>query len=529
MTILTHKTKTRTRLRLHIEEPTGPSTPNLEEVSSLHPLCRSFKQATGWTLQCCSAEKDPSQFVWSQQVSDVDGDATNLLTLEGPPHDVDSPALCDFDDVRDLAASVGGLVEELHHARHAIWQREAELAAGVPITHHVDEGSHLATRLEAVLKAGAQAVECQAAAAYLLDEGTKQLKLRSCWGLPKSRFLEAPRPLRGAAADLEALVGHAVVLEDTRLLRHWSVPESFGSAVCVPISSPTTPLGTLWLFCEQPREFTDDETNLLEIVAGRVAADLEREVLLQQSVQTRTLKRQLTHAMDWQRNRLPQIKPLLDGWEVAGWTSQGDRLGGDFHDWFVLPDGSLAIAVGDAQGKMFEAALTAASLHTALKSHTNYRHTAQQMLDRINETLWTASAGDQFASMFYAVIQPDGGEMQYAAAGPVYAAVVGDSSRKLAVDDGVPLGTQPDAEYSSSHDELATGEILVVLSEGLKRTLTPASNRQLWRQIRRDRDCSADDLVDRIRSFVQSHVDEAVVDDQTVLVVKRRTRSFDPI
>jgi len=476
-------------------------------------------------LQYCSEEKDLSQCVWSQQVSDVEGDAASLLTLDRPRHDkesrdVESAGPCEFDDVRDLAASVGGLLKELSQTRYALWQREAELAAGVPITHHVDEGSHLATRLEAVLKAGTAAVGCQAAAAYLLDDATKQLKLRSCWGLPKSRFLDPPRPLRGAAADLEALVGHAVVLEDTRYLRHWSVPESFGSAVCVPVSSPTTPLGTLWVFCEQAREFSDDEISLLEIVAGRIAADLEREVLLQQSLQTRRLNRQLTHAIDWQRNRLPRIKPLLENWEIAGWTSQGDGLGGDFHDWFVLPDGSLAVAVGDAQGRMFEAALTAAGLHTALKSHANYRHTAQQMLNRINETLWTASAGDQFASMFYAVIQPEGGEIQYASAGHLYAAVVGDSLRKLPVDEGVPLGTQPDAEYSSSHDELTTGELLVVLSEGLKRTLTSAGNRHLWRQIRRYRDCSADDLVDRVRSFLETHADEAVVDDQTVLVVK---------
>ena len=526
---MTHETNTKTRLRLHIEEPSKPNCPNLDEVGSLLPLCRSFEQVTGWMLQYCSEEKDPSQFVWTQQVSDSDGDAANLLALDTPKHDVetrdgDLPRPCEFDEARDLAVSVGALLKELNQTRYALWQREAELAAGVPITHHVDEESHLATRLEAVLKSGAGMVGCHAAAAYLLDEATKQLKLRSCWGLPKSRFLDPPRPLRGAAADLEALVGHAVVLEDTRQLRHWSVPEKFGSAVCVPISSPTTPLGTMWIFCEQARSFTDDEISLVEIIAGRVASDLEREVLLQQSLQSRRLRRQLVHAVDWQRNRLPRIKPLLDGWEVAGWTSQGDGLGGDFHDWFVLPDGSLAIALGDSQGKMFEAALTAASLHTALKSHTGYRHTAQQMLDRINETLWTASAGDQFASMFYAMIQPESGEIQYSAAGHVYATVVGDSLRKLTIDESSSLGIQPDAEYSSCCDELAIGDVLIVMSEGLKRTMSSASDRLLWRQIQRNRDCCADELVEQIRSFLGAHVDESVIDDQTVLAVKHTSR-----
>src|SRR5262249_30680354 len=155
-----------------------------------------------------------------------------------------------------------------------------ELAAGVPVASRQGEEPHLAERLEAVLKGGAEAVGCQAAGLYLLDEATSELKLRAVWRLPEERLLAPARPLRGAVADLEALVGHAVMLEDTSLLPHWRCPEDFPAAVCVPVSSPSIPLGTLWTFSDRPRDFTPEETNLLEIVAGRLAADLEREMLL---------------------------------------------------------------------------------------------------------------------------------------------------------------------------------------------------------------------------------------------------------
>ena len=74
-------------------------------------------------------------------------------------------------------------------------------------------------RLEAVLRGGTEAVDCQAAALYLLDDATSQLKMRSCWGLPLDRLAAPARPLKGAVADLEALLGHAVVIEDTDVLR----------------------------------------------------------------------------------------------------------------------------------------------------------------------------------------------------------------------------------------------------------------------------------------------------------------------
>ena len=84
------------------------------------------------------------------------------------------------------------------------------------------------------MRGAAQAVDCQAAGLYLLDDDTRFLKLRATWGLPPSRLAAEPRRLRGSKADLEALTGHAVALERATRFEHWNAPEEFGSAVCVP-------------------------------------------------------------------------------------------------------------------------------------------------------------------------------------------------------------------------------------------------------------------------------------------------------
>ncbi len=161
-----------------------------------------------------------------------------------------------FEAARGLASAIGGMLEETLQLRRALVEREAELAAGVPLVPHPQEPEHLANRLEAVLRGGAQAVGCHAAALYLLDEATSKLKLRSCWGLPLDRLTAPPRPLQGAVADLESMLGHAVVLEDTPMMRHWRAPEDFSAAACVPVSTSTTILGTLWMFSNVKRDFT---------------------------------------------------------------------------------------------------------------------------------------------------------------------------------------------------------------------------------------------------------------------------------
>jgi hypothetical protein len=165
-----------------------------------------------------------------------------------------SPGFCSLHDFVAIVR-INCLLDQLHQTETALWRREAELAAGVPVSQRPNESSHLSDRLTAILRSATQFIGGVAAGLYMLDEGTVSLELRGAWRLPAERLLESARPLRGATADLEALVGHAVLLKDARLVPDWKIPEDFPAAICVPVSSPTTPLGTLWIFCAETRDF----------------------------------------------------------------------------------------------------------------------------------------------------------------------------------------------------------------------------------------------------------------------------------
>jgi serine phosphatase RsbU (regulator of sigma subunit) len=417
------------------------------------------------------------------------------------------------------------MLGEFVHTRHALWQREAELAAGVPLVPHADEQQHLAARLQSVLKGGAEAVGCQAAALYLLDEATSELKLRSSWGLPPQKMTEPARPLRGAVADLEALLGHAVVLSDPELIQHWKAPESFPAAVCVPVSTPTTLLGTLWVYCHQRRDFDDRQTNIIEVVAGRLAADLEREMLLREGVDASRLKRQLGAAEQLQQSQLPTISPMLSGWDLAGWTDQSEPVGGDFYDWFCLPDGLLAVAVGDAMDRGLQAALAASALKAALRAHGQYHRQAEQALQQINLTLWTGSAGDQYATLFYGLIETGTGRVCYCSAGQPGLLLLGDGGWTSLAHPSPPLGEGPETDYEQFGYELQPGEALVAFTDGF-RDATDSEGRPLGEAgvaepLLGHLNLSADQLVDLARQTLNTHAAVADRDDRTVLVIKR--------
>jgi phosphoserine phosphatase RsbU/P len=514
-----------TPLRLHVEE--HPDQQLGCTIPQIGPLCSAFEKATGWQLRY---EQSPAGLgeAWSATI-EAHGRQAGRLVLAAPQHDNDSKKTngsIDLHQARPLALAIGNLLSEVSRLKQAVWHREAELAAGVPVAARPDEEPHLADRLEAVLKGGAEALGCQAAGLYLLDDATTELKLRAMWGLPEERLLAPARPLRGATADLEALVGHAVVLEDISLTPNWRCPEQeFAAAVCVPVSSPSIPLGTLWVFSDEPRDFSPEQTNLLEIIAGRLAADLEREMLLAAGTKAKERDRQLELAARWMADRLPSITPLIDDYEFSAWTQQAGSIGGDFHDWTVLTDGRVALTVGDAEGELFEAALGAASLHYALKAHASQPHSAGELLARVNESLIATSPGDQRASLAYALLEPDSGAIELSLAGAAAAIVVREDDREVTTTDAPQLGELSETAFQQDALKLRPGEALVLISGGVRAAVDGAGLRigeaAIASHVARHLRESADGLVARLRRLLD-HEAQAET-DLTVLVVKRRS------
>ena len=182
----------------------------------------------------------------------------------------------------ELLSSLALLLGDAYRWQQLFRQYEEELASVVPVPSFKPSDRTFSETLYDILKGGAKILNCCAASLYILDEASKSLKLRSCWGLPEERLLDLPRKLHDSLADIEAMLGHVVLLNEDFLLETWKSPELFPMAVCIPVSSPMSILGTLWLYAEERRNIDDKEITLLEIIAGRIASELERVAVLRE-------------------------------------------------------------------------------------------------------------------------------------------------------------------------------------------------------------------------------------------------------
>ena len=475
---------------LKLVTETGAEARNVacEDLAAMADVGRAFERATGWRFEAETGDK-PSEtpnLMWSAPVNPGVGAAPGHVRLFSVEDPAGNPLpRCPLDDASALADAVGKLWGELITTRQALWRSEADLATGVPIVVREDvDTPPLSERLESVLRAGAEAVGCEAIALYLLDPATTELKLRSSWGLPRKRLAEPARPLRGALADLEALLGHAVVLTNDELRDYWKVPEEgFGTSVCVPVSSPAIPLGTLWAFCRESRDFNDAETNILEVVAGRIASDLEREVLADEAVITREHTKQVIAAQQSQSEQLPTVAPEIEGREVAAGVSEVESHGGRFYGRFALGDDRLAIVAGDALQAGVGGAILASALRATARTLANRSTTLQRLPETANEVLWTGSAGGQGAGLFHAVLKPAKNTLNFALAGPMRVlSITGDSAETLA-EPTPPLGCDDEPDVTRIRRAMSDGELLVVYGTNCLAANGDPSAKQLDEQL----------------------------------------------
>ena len=110
------------------------------------------------------------------------------------------------------------------------------------------------------------------------------------------------------------------------------------------------------------RPFNDQDVELLQVVADRVAG----------ATQTRTLAIERAAAGLLERSLLPERLPTCPGLELAARyvPAEGQAIGGDWYDVFTLPSGQLWIVVGDVAGHGIQASVVMGRIRSALRAYS---------------------------------------------------------------------------------------------------------------------------------------------------------------
>lgn len=244
---------------------------------------------------------------------------------------------------------------------------------------------------------------------------------------------------------------------------------------------------------------------------------------------------ELSAARDIQLGMLPAREGMAGfdpSVELDALLEPARSIGGDFYDTMRLSDGRIAFLVGDVTGKGVPAALFMA-LSKALTKSVLLRdgHDLAAAMTRLNDEIARDNSENMLVTMLVGVLDPKTGALELCNAGHEnpWLVTAGGAVSQIKPDGGPPLCVMPGYRYDTEIVELARGDALVIVSDGISEAQSPdggffgseriAKTLETWRGtggVAR----ASDALLEQVRLFEDG---ADATDDLTVLVFRYLT------
>jgi serine phosphatase RsbU (regulator of sigma subunit) len=238
-----------------------------------------------------------------------------------------------------------------------------------------------------------------------------------------------------------------------------------GAVVFVPVRPGEEPLALLALGWNSAEERPDDERlAVMQRFSDQAAiALLEARRAQDRSEAARlhaTLEASLLPAM-------PVDHPALE--IVTAYRPGEDRLllGGDFYDVLPLPDGRLALIVGDVCGHGPHAAALGARLRAGWQALTLSGATAQTIMNSLEQVVAAQGRPEVFATVMLAWIDPASHSAALLSAGHPPPLLVGRTVHQVRLRPCLPLGVEKGGKHRTTTVKLPRDWTLLFYTDGL--------------------------------------------------------------
>jgi sigma-B regulation protein RsbU (phosphoserine phosphatase) len=341
-------------------------------------------------------------------------------------------------------------------------------------------------------------------------------------------------PLLAGGLLAELIYGDkTVVIDDLQLSPHEPAAEYFAgqrSLLAIPMFDQGESLNMVLLFSEHPHAFARAQVPDLvwrSNLFGRATSNLVLKEELQQAYQA--LDRELKIVADIQRSLLPARLPTIPTMDLAAHYQPAQRAGGDYYDFFPLPNGSWGIFIADVSGHGTPAAVLMAVTHCIAHTRPGPPMPPATLLDYLNEQLATryTNVNGTFVTAFYGIYDPARRLLTYSSAGhnpPRVKRCQDGALLSLGEAGGLPLGVFAETRYEEAEQPLHVGDQIIFYTDGITETHNPHGSQFGTERLDRElENCSlqAAALLDSILRAVETFAEGRPADDDRTLIVAR--------
>ena len=302
------------------------------------------------------------------------------------------------------------------------------------------------------------------------------------------------------------------------------------SVMCVPLcTAEGKAFGVIQLDTQdRSKKFTQEDLKLLWCVANQAAIAMENARLHEEAVLRERFRRDLELATRVQHSFLPSSLPKLAGYDFFAYYQPAQAVGGDYYGFIPLPQGRLAVAVGDVAGKGISAALLMAKLSSDARFCFLAEANPGLAVSKLNELLYEfTSPMDRFVTLGIAVLDPARHTATLVSAGHPSPQLVRKNAPVLqdavpTATAGLPLGMVEGCTYQACQLALQPGDNLILFSDGVTDALDVRNNqfsmKGVQRVVQEAGAVSAAALGDRLIKAVQQHATNREPHDDITLV-----------
>ena len=202
---------------------------------------------------------------------------------------------------------------------------------------------------------------------------------------------------------------------------------------------------------------------------NKMTENLER--LLAVAKEKERLQAEVEIARQVQEQLYPKVTPALRTLKLTATCRPARMVSGDYYDYLALPDGRLALAVGDVAGKGISAALLMASIQAAMRMQLRLDGVAQlptsQLVSDLNRQLHATTSPEKYATFFFAVYDEANGELKYTNAGHLAPLLMRNGVAIPLEVSGTVIGAFPFAKYEENRIQMENGDLLVGYTDGI--------------------------------------------------------------
>ncbi|HEB52847.1 MAG TPA: GAF domain-containing protein, partial [bacterium] len=303
------------------------------------------------------------------------------------------------------------------------------------------------------------------------------------------------------------------------------------AVMCAPMRAKDRTVGVIYVDSRAARrEFSARDLALFGAISAQLAISIENARLHADSLQKARLEQDVEIARRIQQHLLPPVPKDVRGLDLALRYEAAEQASGDTYDFVPMPDGRLAIMIGDVTGHGVGAALLTHAVQAALRSYLELIDDAAKVVTRVNQRLVETVETGNFMSLLLVIVDPARRTLAYVNAGHPGLLVCREDGIQVLEKTGMVLGVVGDQEVQQSAPiELAAGDLLFLHTDGVDEAMSPA--REVFGSARlydlvaaqRARGVGADAALAEVERAIRAHVGSDLRDDDFTMVAARLT------